>query len=90
MITVVPRLVRGKLINFGFVENSEKIPIHHAKILKEAISTLASLFNIVPNCKIIIFLLPKVNEKNRNNTSIYIYRHLAAEHPRYHSSTHYV
>ncbi len=72
VITVVPRLVRGKLIIFGFVENSEKIPIHHAKILKETISTLASLFNIVPNCKIIIFLLPKVNEKNRNNTSIYI------------------
>jgi hypothetical protein len=40
-------------------------------------STLASLFNIVPNCKILLFLLPKVNEKNY--IYIYIMRHLAAE-----------
>jgi len=47
-------------------------------------STLASLFSIVPNCKILLFLLPKGNDKkiiNKLYIYIYIYimRHFAAE-----------
>jgi hypothetical protein len=45
-------------------------------------STLASLFSIVPNCKILLFLLPIVND-NFFILYIYIYiyimSHLAAE-----------
>jgi hypothetical protein len=37
-------------------------------------STLASLFSVVPNCKILLFLLPKANDKY-----VYTMRHLAAE-----------
>jgi hypothetical protein len=45
-------------------------------------STLASLFSIVPNCKILLFLLLKVNDKkiiNKLYIYIYIMRHFAAE-----------
>jgi len=43
-------------------------------------STLASLFSIVPNCKILLFLLPKGNDqKIINKLYIYIMRHFAAE-----------
>ncbi len=37
------------------------------KILMKLSSTLASLFSIVPNCKILLLLLLKVNDKNNYN-----------------------
>jgi len=56
----VPRLVRRQLIIF---EKFEKYLLAMPKNLKETLSTLASLICIVPNCKILLFLLLKVNHK---------------------------
>jgi hypothetical protein len=56
----VPRLVRHQLIIF---ENFEKYLLAMPKNLKETLSTLASLICIVPNCKILLFLLLKVSHK---------------------------
>jgi hypothetical protein len=35
------------------------------KIGSKKVEILASLFSILPNCKILVFLLPKVNDKKK-------------------------
>jgi hypothetical protein len=62
-IFLVPRLVRHYLNIFGIVENFENVVVAMLKIWKKFSSTLASLFSMVPNLKILLFLLPKVNDK---------------------------
>jgi len=60
---LVPKLVRYKLIIFGIAKNDERFIHSMLKIYIKISSTLASLFTIMPSCKILLLLLPKINEK---------------------------
>ncbi len=47
---------------FGIAKNFEKMPTWHPQNLKETLSKVTSLINVVHNCKISLFLLLKEND----------------------------
>lgn len=61
--TLVPKLVRYKLIISGIAKNDERFIHTMLKIYIKISSTLVSLFTIMPSCKTLLLLLPKMNEK---------------------------
>lgn len=61
--TLVPKLVTYKLIIFGIAKNDERFIHTMLKIYIKISSTSVSLFIIMPSCKILLLLLPKMNEK---------------------------
>lgn len=73
-------LVKHKFIIFGVVENFDKYLPAMLKIWKKFLNTITSWFIIAPNCKLLLLLLPKVNNK-------FIIRHFGLEWANFHTST---